>query len=61
LGNHEEPSRVVHEISTTYIDSGESFNRKSMIVDTYFSATIVDTLLSDHDPRIIVEYEKHSD
>jgi hypothetical protein len=60
LGNHEEPSRV-HEISTNYINSGESFNRKSMIVDTYFSATIADTLLNDHDPRTIVECEKRSD
>jgi hypothetical protein len=60
LGNHEESSRV-HEISTNYIDSGESFNRKSTIVDTYFSAAIADTLLNDHDPRTIVECEKCSD
>jgi hypothetical protein len=60
LGNHEESSRV-HEISTNYIDSGESFNRKSTIIDTYFSATIADTLLNDHDPRTIVECEKRSD
>ena len=59
-GNHEESSRV-HEISTNYIDSGESFNHKSTIVDTYFSATIANTLLNDHDPRIIVECEKLSD
>jgi hypothetical protein len=39
----------------------ENHSTVSMIVDTYFSATIADTLLSDHDPRIIVEYEKHSD
>jgi hypothetical protein len=60
LGNHKESSRV-HEISTNYIDSGESFNHKSTIVDTYFSATIADTLLNDHDPRTIVECEKRSD
>ena len=60
LGNHEE-SPEVHEISTNYVDSGESFNRKSTIVDTYFSATIANTLLNDHDPRTIVECEKRSD
>ena len=60
LGNHEESSRV-QEISTNYIDSGESFERKSTIFDTYFSATIANTLLNDHDPRTIVECERCSD
>lgn len=60
LGNHEESPRV-QEISTNYIDSGESFNRKSTIIDNYFSTTIENTLLNDHDPRTIVECEKRSD
>ena len=51
----------MQEISTNYIDSEESFDRKSTIVDTYFSATIANTLLNDHDPRTIVECEKRSD
>ena len=54
LGNHEE-SLGVQEISINYVDSGESFDRKTMIVDIYFAEKIADTLLTDHDPRSIVE------
>ena len=35
LGNIEESQRV-NEISTNYIDSGESFNRKTTIIDINF-------------------------
>ena len=45
----------MQEISINYVDSGESFDRKTMIVDIYFAEKIADTLLTDHDPRSIVE------
>ena len=35
LGNIEESQRI-NEISTNYIDSGESFNRKTTIIDINF-------------------------
>ena len=60
LGNHEE-SLGVQEISINYVDSGESFDRKTTTVDIYFAEKIADTLLTDHDPRSIVECQKRSD
>jgi hypothetical protein len=60
LGNHDESTRV-NEISTNYIDSGESYNRKSTIVDINFSTTIANNLLNDHDPKTMAECEKRSD
>jgi hypothetical protein len=39
--------KEVNEISTNYIDSGESYNRKTTLVDTYFSSKIAKTLQLD--------------
>jgi hypothetical protein len=60
LGNLDQSTRV-NEISTNYIDSGESYNRKSTIVDIYFSTTVANNLLNDHDPKTMAECEKRSD
>ena len=60
LGNHEE-SLGVQEISINYVDSGESFDRKTTTVDIYFAEKIADTLITDHDPRSIVECQRRSD
>jgi hypothetical protein len=59
LGNHDESTRV-NEIFTNYIDSGESYNRKSIIVDINFSTTIANNFLNDHDPKTMAECEKRS-
>jgi hypothetical protein len=40
LGNTEQPDEV-QEIFTNYVDSGESYNRKTTIVDIYFATSIV--------------------
>lgn len=60
MGNHEESLGVV-EISINYVDSRESFERKTTTVDIYFTENIADTLLTDHDPRSIVECQRRSD
>ena len=60
LGNNEQSTRV-NEIFTNYIDSGESYNHKSIIVDIYFSTTVANNLLNYHDPKTIAECEKRSD
>ena len=54
MGNHEEP-KGTNEISTNYIDSGESFNRKTTVVDIYFSSKIANTLQKDPEPKSMVE------
>ena len=60
LGNNEE-SLGVQEISINYVDSGESFDRKSTTVDIYFAEKIADILITDHDPKSIVECQRRSD
>ena len=51
----------MEEISTNYFDSGESYNRKTIIVDTYFAASIAENLQNDLDPKSMVECKKRSD
>ena len=59
-GNDEESSRV-QEISINYINSGETFDRKTIIIVTYFSEQIGNNLLHDPDPKTMAECRKRSD
>jgi hypothetical protein len=60
LGNTE-PSIGVNENSINYVDSGESYDRKTTIVDIYFASSVAETIQNDPDPKSIVECKKHSD
>jgi len=60
LGNTE-PSIGVHEVSTNYVETGESFDRKTTIVDIFFASSVAETIQNDPDPKSIVECKKHSD
>ena len=59
-GNHE-GSKGIDEISINYIDSGESYNRKTTIVDIYFTSRIAEGLDLDCEPKSMAECMKHSD
>jgi hypothetical protein len=59
-GSHDESLRV-DEISINFIETGESYNRKSIIVDIYFSEQIANILLTDSDPKSMTECKKRSD
>jgi hypothetical protein len=59
LQNIEESQRV-NKISTNYIDSEESFNRKTTIMDINFYSKIVIGLHSDPENKSIAECIKHS-
>jgi hypothetical protein len=50
LGSHDESLRV-DEISINFAETGESYYRKSIIVDIYFSKQIANILLTDSDPK----------
>jgi len=60
LGNNE-PSQGVQEISINYIDSGESYDRKTTIVDIYFAETITEIIQNNPDPKTMAECKKRSD
>ena len=60
LGN-DESHKVVKEISINYIDSGESYDHKTTIVNIYFSAAIAKIFLNYPDPKTMAECKKRSD
>ena len=60
LGNVE-PNNGVKKISINYIDSGESYDRKTTVVDMYFSAVIAEIFLNDLDPKTMAKCKKRSD
>jgi len=60
LGNDDASERV-HEISIKYAETRESFNRKTTIVDSYFSTMIAEILENDRDPRTMAECKTHPD
>ena len=46
LGNNK-PSRGVQEISINYLVTGETYDRKTIVVDIYFSESIAENLHKD--------------
>ena len=54
LGNND-TSQGVHEISINYIESGESYDRKSRIVVIYFAEAIAENIQNDPDPKTMAE------
>ena len=60
LGHIVESQRV-NKISTNYIDSGESFNRKTTIININFPSKIASDLQPDPEPKTMAECIKRSD
>jgi len=60
LGNNE-PSRGVQEISINYLDTGETYDRKAIVVDIYFSESFAKNLHKDPEPKSMAECRKRSD
>ena len=46
LGN-DKPSRGIQEISINYLDTGETYDRKTIVFDIYFSESIAENLHKD--------------
>ena len=59
LGNQDESLRV-NELATNFIDTGKSFDRRAIIVNSYFSEEIAD-ILNDPEPKSMAECKKRSD
>jgi hypothetical protein len=60
LGSHDESLRV-DKIAINFTETGESYNRKSIIVDIYFSEQIANILLTDSDRKSMAECKKRLD
>jgi hypothetical protein len=58
--SHDKSLRV-DKIAINFAETGESYNRKSIIVDIYFSEQIANILLTDSDPKSMAECKKCSD
>nr|ABE77200.1 putative copia reverse transcriptase [Sorghum bicolor] len=59
-GDHDESLRV-HEITINFVETVESYNHKSTIVDIYFSEQIANILLTNEDPKSMTECKKRLD
>jgi hypothetical protein len=57
----EDASQSVHEISINYVESRESYDRKTAIIDNYFSAMIAEILKNDPDPKTMAKYKRRLD
>jgi len=60
LGSHDESLRV-DEIAINFIETGESYDRKSILVDIYFFEQITNILQTDSEPKSMMECKKRSD
>jgi hypothetical protein len=60
LGNHEE-SIGIEEISINYTSFKEVYDHSTIIVNSSFSAIIVESVLADPDPKTVVECKRRSD
>jgi hypothetical protein len=49
------------EIATNYVESGESYHRKTTIINIYFVSKIADSLDLDLEPKSMIECQKRSD
>ena len=58
-GSHDESLRV-DEIAINFLETRESYNRKSIIVDIYFSEQIANILQTDLDPKSMTKCKKCS-
>ena len=59
-GSHDESLRV-DEIAINFVETGESYNCKLIIVDIYFSEQIANILQTNSDPMSMTECKKRSD
>jgi hypothetical protein len=59
-GNHDEWVDDHEEIATNYVESRESYHRKTIVVDIYFASKIADSMDPDPEPKSMIECRKRS-
>ena len=60
MGSHDESLRV-DKIAINFIETGESYDRESTIVDCYLSEQIANMLQTDSNPKSKTEWKKRFD
>jgi hypothetical protein len=60
MGNHDEWEDDHEEITTNYVESGESYHRKTTVVNIYFASKIADSMDPDPEPKSMIECRKRS-
>jgi hypothetical protein len=62
VGNDEDQEiERIEEISTNYVDTGETYNRKTTIVDIYFAKKIAKIIDLDLEPKSMAECKQRSE
>jgi hypothetical protein len=61
MGNHDEWEDDHEEIVTNYVESRESYKRKTTVVDIYFTSKIANSMDPDPEPKSMIECQKRSD
>jgi hypothetical protein len=61
MGNHDEWDNDHVEIVTNYVETGESYHRKTTVVDIYFASKIADSMDLDPERKSMIECQKRSD
>jgi hypothetical protein len=62
VGNNEDwESKRIEEISTNYVDIGETYNRENTIIDIYFAEKNAKIIDLDPERKSMAEYKQYSD
>ncbi len=59
--NEDQECERIEEISTNYVDTSETYNRETTIVDIYFAGKIAKIIDLDPEPKSMAECKKRSD
>jgi hypothetical protein len=59
-GNNDESLRI-EQITINFVETGESYDRKSIVADSYFSEEVANVFHTDLDPKSMAECKKRSD
>jgi hypothetical protein len=61
IENHDELVDMNDEIATNYLESGESYDWKTTVVDKYFASKIIGSMDLNLESKSMAECRKHSD
>jgi hypothetical protein len=54
MGNHDESEDDHDKIATNYVEYGETYKRKTTVVNIYFASKIADSMDPDPEPKSMI-------